>query len=497
MNRYLSTGLIIGVLSLLSYAGISQPGLYTEDAIQDQDKFLKAKNLVLMGKLDQAEEIYLSLSKSNKRNDVVMYELSRLYHNKEDGENASRYIKKAIQINPSNQWYHRLQGSYLEKEELYDQALKCYSKLIELDPQNLSFLSKHAQLATKALDDQTAIASYNRIEAITGISEKISKKKFKIQSRMGETDAAVNELNRLVTAFPQTVRYRNNMASYLLEIGKEKEALASYAEVLRIDPEDPIALIAISAKNASDQPDSNRSLSSAISQIISNPAINIDKKIAELLPMVTDLENMGDVQQQEVMGLIDQLSEIHPDDAKSHAIYGDALLAVGDEPKAIAEYQKAISITKNVFPIWEQLLYAQESQKLYEDLQQTAEEALDYYPNQPLCYYFMGTATARIIQPQLSKEELFLRGIKEGDHNKAAKAAYEESVSYLEEALLMTGNNESLQYRILRSLAFISHDYKRSEKAETYALQALEKQGNIKDPELENLIQSIDQLNKN
>ncbi len=498
MNRYMSPILCVMALWCLCLPLASaQPGLYTEDAIQDQDKFLKAKNLVLLGKLDKAEELYLGFAKSNKRNDVVMYELSRLYMNKKDIENANKYIKKAIQINPANQWYHRLQANYAEKEELYEAAMLSYGKLIALEPQNVGYLNKHAQLATKALDEESALSSYHKIETIIGVSEDISRNKFEIYSAAGEEKAAVAELQKLVTTFPNSTRYRNNMASYLIEIGQEKEAMAQYQQVLSVDPEDPIALIAVSAKHGPGDSDTSTGLASALSTVIANPDIVIDQKIGELLPMVTDLDQMVQEQQAEVIQLVRQLADVHPNEAKAHAILGDALIASGDEPSAIASYQRAVELTKNVFPIWEQLMYAQENQKQYDALLETAEEALDYYPNQPLCYYFLGIATARQIDPQMSEEDLFMRGIKIDESMRAKSQAYSSAIEHLDEALLMTGNNQVLQYQILRSMAFMSYDYEAMEKAEAYAMQALEKQGAVKDTALENLIQSIEQANKN
>ena len=498
MNRFISNILLsIGACCLLATAAGAQPGLYTEDAIQDQDKFLQAKNLVLLGKLDKAEELYLAFAKGNKRNDVVMYELSRLYMNKDDIENAEKYIRKAIQINPKNQWYHRLQANYAEKQELYEAAMLSYDKLIALDPQNVSYLNKHAQLATRALDNEKALSSYHKLEEILGVSEDISRKKFKIYSSSNDEQAAISELQKLVNTFPRSSRYRNNMASYLIEIGKDKEAMAQYQQVLRMDPEDPIALIAVSAVRTSDSADSGSALTSALSQVIANPDIVIDQKIGELLPMVSDMGQLEQVQQSEVIKLVRQLTEVHPNEAKSHAILGDALIASGDEPSAILAYQRAVELTKNVFPIWEQLMYAQENQKQYETLAVTAEEALDYYPNQPLCYYFLGIATARKIDPQLSKEDLFLRGISAEDHLRAQKLAYGDAIGHLDEALLMTGNNQPLQYQILRSMAFIAYDYEDIGQAESYALQALAVQGATKDSALDKLIQSIEQQNKN
>ena len=93
-------------------------------------------------------------------------------------------------------------------------------------------------------------------------------------------------------------------------------------------------------------------------------------------------------------------------------------MSQGQVEEAVSNYTEAVRLTKNVFPVWEQLLYGLEELGEYEEMGRVADEALNYYPNQPICYYYLGKSFGDRIEEELPKEELFLRGITTADYRK-------------------------------------------------------------------------------
>lgn len=471
----------------------AQPGIYSEEEIQLEDKFLKGKTLFLLGKYDDAETIYLEVFKKNIQNHTVAFELSRLYAKKKDKVNFEKYIKKAIQLDRSNIWYNRAFARYLEKEERYEDALVYIDKILIQDPRNGNQLNKSAELATKSRKFDKAILAYNKIQAITGIDEQLSRKKFEIYAMSGDKAKAVKELQALSNAFPTETRYLNNLASYYTEIGKKKDARKTYQKVISLDPNDPTAMMALSGKT---QQKTETGYLQSIAGLVAKDDISIDKKIMELLPYVTDIQKLDANAAETLLSNLDVLESTHEDDAKAYALHGDALMGLDRYEAAISKYQQSLKLTKKVFPVWEQLMYAQQAIGDYTELGKTADQALNYYPNQPICYYFLGQGLGLQIEATSSKEDLFMRGMTEAEWKKTRKPLYTEAIDSFQEALLMSGSSKELTYRISVAASQIAFNYGDYKRASVFANKAEEQGLQIRNPQLESLLKDIeDRLN--
>ena len=108
----------------------------------------------------------------------------------------------------------------------------------------------------------------------------------------------------------------------------------------------------------------------------------------------------------------------------------------------------------------------------------------------------MGQGLGLQIESQVSKEDLFLRGMTEAEWKKSRKPLYTEAIDSFQEAMLMSANNKELKYRISVAAAQIAYNYGDYKKASFYANQAGEQGLQIKNPQLESLLKDIeDRLN--
>lgn len=479
------------IILLLFHAGIlsAQPGIYTEDEIQHQDLFLQAKTQFLLEKYDKAEELYKQALKKQPNNDAICYELSRVYAQLGDDDSLEKYIKKAVNISPTNQWYSRAYITFLESKERFKDAADVSDKLVTINPRDAATLQKHIELNVKATEYKNAYTTLDKLENVVGITEDISRQKFELLRLSGKSNDAVKELVKLVNSDPGNVRYLNNLASFYSEIGKDKDAKKTYQKILTLDPNDPAANMALSSKSASDNPDTY--FLQSINALVAKDDITIDKKLQELIPFVTKIQTLDETSKQALMSNLNTLQETHPNDAKSYAILGDAHMGLDDIEPAVENYKKAIKLTKKVFPVWEQLMYGLDRMKNYEELASVADDALTYYPNQPLVFYYYGKSYGARIEPEMSKEDKFLRGLDDKQALNKRAEWYEEAMDSFEEGLLMSARNESLKYQINIIAAQTALNYGDVKKANTFADSAVNIADGKKDPILEKLINQI------
>ena len=394
----------------------------TEEEIMLQDKFIAAHSEKMLGKIDKAITLFKEVHKADRQNATVAFELARAYAIKEDDESTKKFIELACRNDKDNIYFQQFRAEFYEKSNDVSGTLGALDKLMKLEPYNESYFYKAGELHEQNSNYEQALVTYNNLEGIIGVGEQTSRRKFEIYNRMGEEKMAIGELVKLSNTYPKSTRFLNNLASYYKEIGKDKLSEKTYKSVLAMDPHNPDATIALAGDIT--KPGNEAAYLLALKNIIASPDIDIDTKIKELIPYV---QNMGDdpanPENISLINSIEDLQNAHPREAKAYAIYGDVLMNVGKTEEAIDKYAQTIKLNKSNFAVWEQYMFALESEARFDELKTVSNNALDLYPNQAMCYYFNGVGHYRT-------------GNKK------------EADSMFEEALLIGRKNESLKTRI-------------------------------------------------
>ena len=85
------------------------------------------------------------------------------------------------------------------------------------------------------------------------------------------------------------------------------------------------------------------------------------------------------------------LADKHADEFKAQAFVGDLLYQDGQSEEAIGYYLKAVTLSPANYSVWQNILNIEADLNQYDSLVKHAEQALEYFPNQALLYYFAGT----------------------------------------------------------------------------------------------------------
>ena len=432
-----------GLLCVLSFGimGISQaqPGSVTTDQLNIERLLIEASQEKLLGAYDEAIATYLQVLEKDKDNDAAAYEISRIYENQEKYDDALSYIKKAVRLVPENEWYQVMQADILEKKEEYQESAKVYEGLTVLNPKQTYYFEHLVDLYRNTAQYDQALNTLDRFEQQAGITHPIIRAKFEILDQLGRTDKAIETLDKLVRVYPRNIEYLHLAATYCKQKDKNKQANVYYQKILALDSNDSRANIAM-ANTFKDQGEDISYLNS-IKPILSNPAINLDIKIQELIPFAEKLAAQANPDLAATcLGLIQILEVEHPNEAKVYALKGDLLYHNGDLSEARRAYEKTLTLDQSVFAVWEQLLYLQLEQEDPQAVVRTAENAMDVFPNQAIIYYLSGIA-------QMQQKNYF------------------EARSALEEALLMSGRDEALKLKILSNLGNIYQETGQPEKS--------------------------------
>ena len=101
------------------------------------------------------------------------------------------------------------------------------------------------QLYQEVDDFQNAIAVLERIEMIDGKSERLSMAKSEVYTRMGNEEAAVEEMAALAKQYPNDLNYLAMYGESLMMNGETKQALEIYNRILKEEPNNNRVLMSL------------------------------------------------------------------------------------------------------------------------------------------------------------------------------------------------------------------------------------------------------------
>jgi tetratricopeptide (TPR) repeat protein len=424
MNFWAKLRLLTGTL-LLTGGGLQNIQAQIEQIEEktvNLEKLLIEANLErILGNYDKSIKLYEQVLKDDATNDAAYYELARLHDVKGADDEAIRFAKKAVDLSPENHWYHRFLADTYQQVGRNKEAAGVYEYLVSKSPNDEEYYYKWAYFLLKANEIPKAIKVYDDLEKRTGLTEEIARRKHSLYVGIGDSKKAAIELERLVQAFPKDIEHYYLLAAYYEQIGEAKLAEGVYRTILKININDPKASIALAG---SGETGNDAQFLASLKAAFAQTDVSIDYKIAKLLPYINKVADTGD--KNVAAGAIELaqiLETTHPGEAKGYAAHADLLYYSGQPEAALAKYKKTLELDETVYLVWEQVLRIQAEMADFKAVHRTAEQAMDVFPNRAFIFYMHGVAE-------------FEQG------------RFPQSLSSLEQALLMSGKDSRLQLDI-------------------------------------------------
>jgi len=417
------------VLPFLLIGGnvVAQPGRLSEKEVNLQKLLIDASKEKMLGNYEKATALLKEVLKEDEDDAVAAYELSRVYEAQDKLQRAVDYAERAVASDPGNIWYHRFLTDLFQQLNANEQAAEVMERIVELEPDNDFNYYRWAYFLVRAGEIKDAVKVYDELESRSGLSEEVVRRKHALYLGAGDYKKAANELERLIKAFPGDMEYRHLLASFYNQINEPKKAREVYEQILEVEPDNAKARLALSgsAEAATDE----EKYMASLKPVFRQSDVAIDLKIGKIIPFIQKVANTGDKRLAEAtLELTQILEQVHPSEAKAYAAGADLLYHSGQRDAALEKYRKALELDDTVFLLWEQVMHIYNENGNTPKLRSFSEQAMDYFPNQAIAYYYY------------------------------SKAAYEqgdavEAISLLQQATLMAGKDEGMRTAIRRLLA--------------------------------------------
>lgn len=334
---------------------------------------------------------------------ATLFHLSKVFYENKDFSNAVLFAQSAIKYNSANVWYKmHLVNVYLEVEK-YDEAAELLQILIKQNPQNEEIYFTLTRLYYYTEDYTGALSTLNRLEKQSGYSNEIGDFKIKIYNKTLDYDKVIEELEILIEQNPGNISYHGLLAEYYFQKGYFDRAQKLYETLETIAPNDPRSLISAAFFYFDTQ--QYEKAYSVQTKAFANKNADVNSKL-RLFYKNRQLENEKVYTEQAILDLLDILSNTHPKNAAIREIRLQYLLKNEDKEESRQQILEIIDKDKSNFELWKQLLLIDSQLNDYQSIISHAEQALVYYPNQSIIYYFLGFAYAKTKQYEEAIQQL-------------------------------------------------------------------------------------------
>jgi tetratricopeptide (TPR) repeat protein len=406
MKKVLSICILLALLGQLSVAFGSTPVPDKEKkhkksiSSEEQQKpkssislLVDAKREAIAGNNEKAIELFRQYIDKFPADPVGYFELARLLADKKEVSESIKMAREAYKRDPGNIWYALFLAEMDQLTGDNQEAISIYQKILEKNPNDLDYYYQLASLYLSAGRYRDALGMCDRIEEKAGVNEDVSIQKEKIYILLNEPEKAEKELINLANSKPGETKYLSILAEYYMSNNKPAKALETYKKVLEADPSDPYIHMSLA-----DYYRKNGDKGKAFEELklgFANPTLDIDTKVNILLSFYSVNQLYAELKDQ-AFELAKILVKVHPNDPKSHSIYGDLLSQDNRNADAREEFLTVIKLDSSKYVVWQEVMRLDVQLEKYDHLVELSKQAMELFPEQPLPFLFSGMANYQL-----------------------------------------------------------------------------------------------------
>lgn len=337
---------------------------------------------------DVAAEYFEKALEAFPEDHASMYELSVLYMSKGLQEKGFEMIKKAVELDSTNKWYKIRLADFHKFNNEYESFIAIYDILLEDDPNNLEYLEAYIDALLHVEKYEQVTEKLDVYEDNIGVNEYLSLQKIEIYNLLGKKEKVISEMEKLAKAYPYEMRYQSMLAEIYVQNNREKDAFQIYLNIKKLNPEDPYINISL-MEYYQKQGDLDKAFEEFILSIKNkNLDYNTKAQIYEYWFAEKDGDEETTVKEAKAAG--EAFIETHPDKELGYYVIGTVYFNDENYDKAQEYYLESIAKDSTNFITWYQLVFTDVELNDAEVLHKHTSDALRYYPEQPIFYYFNG-----------------------------------------------------------------------------------------------------------
>ena len=342
------------------------------------------------GNSDAAFDLLRHCIEIDSTRSEAYYYLGQYYALLKDRQTAQRYFEKTAALEPDNATYLETLANVYYGQKEYDKAIDAFERLYDKNRDRVEVLAVLVQLYEQQKDFDKAIKTLTRIETVEGKSERLSYAKSRFYTEMGNKKAAVAEMKTLSDQYPNDNNFRTLYANTLYVNGQQKKALAIYDKILKEEPDNRNAQMAMLA-HYNERQDSVQA-NGMLERILQNKYASTEDRVALLRQVIGESEQSGgdSTRVLQLFRMILDMPQQDADMALFCATYMNLKKMPNDSIRKVLE--KALDISPDNAAVRLQLVSFAWQAKDRDRVISLCQDARQYNPDEMAFYYYQGIA---------------------------------------------------------------------------------------------------------
>lgn len=304
------------------------------------------------GNTNEALRIFNGIILDHPKHDPSYFMLSKIYAEQKNYHDAVDQLQKAIKVDKKNVWYKiALANTYMEMQE-WGSAAKLWESICKEKTNNEYYLYSLAECYYELNKLEKVIESYNRMEAIMGTNDELTRVKAALWLYANKVKEAVGEYDRLIKMYPHNSDYYVKAGNIYQSNGMMPQAMQYYEKAAELNSEDPQLNLTM-ASYWEQQGDAEKQLQCLL-RVFRSTSVDIAQKKPYMRQMMSKaLRGQDATAMKGALQLAEALTEAHPESGEGYAYQASICFAQQKYAEAIPLYEKALEKDNTSYAIWQ------------------------------------------------------------------------------------------------------------------------------------------------
>lgn len=349
-----------------------------------QEAFFEALKEKANGNHEKAIDFLKKCQEINESQSVVYFELGKNFKALKVYELAEEYLKTALKIEKTNEWY---------LDELYDVYLKMKSTeqaikvLKELLPFHNDYKEDLVDLYIDIKKYSNALNLLDELDESSNFSVEREKTRFKIYNLSNDYKAKESYLIKQIHKYPRKESYYLKLVVFYSEQNDLENALKTAESLLQVLPNSDRVHLSLYKFNLK-QTKIDAAVESLL--IVCNSPLIPDKSKIKTLNDFKNFVKANPSYKSVLVSVLDQLEYSKPE--QSNKAKAETLLKSREYKLALSYFEKAIQSEPNNFYLYKQAALLSLQEKIYDRALEYSSQGMKLFPVQPLFYLINGTS---------------------------------------------------------------------------------------------------------
>ncbi len=300
-----------------------------------QAHLIRSSSLLGVGDRDKARQELETINRLAPNNPDARYQMGFLAWQTKDYKEASQIFGDLYKSNP--QELRGLVGMVetLASQNKMPEAIDFMKQAVDREPSRRDFKLALANLYVRDEKYDDAIAMFQQLLSTDPKSADLLFRLGETQRRKGDVNTAVDTFRRASQASPNDLRPLLQLGLLMDGTGRRDQAKPIYEQILKIQPDQPVALNNLAYIKAEEGVDLDEALTMAQRAYQKLPN---SPNIKDTLGWIYIKKNLSD----DAVRTFKELTSEQPANPSFHYHYGMALMQKGDRPSAKRELELAL-----------------------------------------------------------------------------------------------------------------------------------------------------------